>query len=137
MEIEICNNNFPEEEYYKIHDEYQKWKDSLMDFSRYFEIASLRLKKIYEECDLSETGHLKPDKEKGICDYCSRHLKYGTPKVDEIIEERRKLHWSQRPFDAPLLMDLGRTEISSQRTIDWFRGLTKVMNELKEAELKK
>ena len=81
-------------------------------------------------------SHLKPDQENNTCNHCYRTLNYETPKVDEILESRKNLPWYHRPFDAPLLWDLENSEINSQKTTDWFKGLTKIMNELKEGELK-
>ena len=77
----------------------------------------------YGECD--SQGHKQPDFGSNSCGYCFRHLKYGTPRADRFRDE------TKGQFNAPIVMQKRREELSHQKAMDRLDGLHKLIAELK------
>ena len=90
-----------------------------------FEKANLELEGRYSECD--RHGHKEEDEENNICEYCFRHLEYGTPKTDAKYSYRKGLSIWHQPLDVAVTSQERRDEIAQQKSLDRIMGIEKLM----------
>jgi len=95
------------------------------EYRRFIQPYPVLLSKRYEQCD--SRGHLNKKGER--CLYCYRHLAYHAPQTEAILRQRESLPLMKQSLDAQLIM-LGRErEIGSQKTVDYFQGINKLIAE--------
>jgi len=71
-----------------------------------------------------------------MCDYCFRHLEYGTPFTDSRFSMNNKLPYGFQPMNASLRMQSAREEIDSQKGSESLSGLIKIIAKLEAGEIK-
>lgn len=100
------------------------------NLDKYVELLSI-LDQRYTECNAK--GHRKPDTEDNYCTHCYRPLEWKTPKTDAILASREELPIMLRPMDAPLIHKAQQEEIALQKSLQRFRGLRMLEQELKDS----
>ena len=101
---------------------------SLKQFLNRLECLSSELNSRYSECD-SSGGHKSPDVKNNYCNHCYRHLEYKAPQTDKFIERSQNIPWYDQCHNGFALKKLGEVEIASQKSLDFFDGLSALERE--------
>jgi len=103
----------------------KEFKKNVRKTKKQFKLASKELERRYQECD--NEGHYSPNSENNICYHCFRQLKYKTPEIDAIMEERKKIPMIHKPLDATYWKRERERKIEHQKSLDLSRGLRRIL----------
>ena len=95
---------------------------------KYMELDK-KLMRRYEECNTPQ-GHRKPHTEDNYCTHCYRPLEWKTPETEAILAFRKDLPLMQIPMDAPRIHKVEQEEIALQKSLQRFKGLRMLEQEL-------
>ncbi len=85
-----------------------------------YEKAERELNQRYAFCN--KNGHNKTNKSENICNYCYRRLEYYNP-TKQIMNQRKKLPWNRKSYDAPILDNLRKESKDDQEMRDYSNGI--------------